>query len=75
MMKTILEFQQQNRVWHCVILDNGSNDDTGLQARKIVDKDSRVRYVYQQKQSIDVAQQNAKDLCLFEAIHFIEIEE
>lgn len=76
MVETVRKMQQEmNTDWHCILLDNGSTDDTGILSRKLVDEDSRVRYVYQQKQAIEVAKQNARDVCLFEEIRFIEIGE
>ena len=36
--------------WECIILDNGSSDDTGRRARLAVDAEERLRYVYQQRQ-------------------------
>ena len=66
--------EHEKETWHCIILDNGSDDDTGFQARKMVDADPRIRYVYQQKQSIEIARSNAMELCLSDNVRFLEIE-
>src|SRR5690606_19624568 len=46
---------QQLGAWECVIVDDGSTDDTGVVARAYVNKDRRFRYVYQQNSGLSAA--------------------
>ena len=71
-LEEIAQIQKENNCdWQCVILDNGSNDETNMVARRLVDKDLRIRYIFQQKQAIEIAKRNATAVCKFEDIYFI----
>jgi glycosyltransferase involved in cell wall biosynthesis len=41
--------------WECIIVDDGSTDDTYLVAKKYCDSDSRFRYIYQSNRKQAVA--------------------
>jgi len=48
--------------WHCVVIDDGSTDGSGMIIRKFVDADDRFRYVFQQHQGRDVALAVAREV-------------
>ena len=45
--------------WECIILDDGSTDETKKIANEYVLQDSRFRYIYQNNQGVVVARNNA----------------
>lgn len=45
--------------WECVIINDGSTDDTAPVALKYASKDKRFRYIYQENQGVCVAKNNA----------------
>ena len=45
--------------WECIIIDDGSIDNTSLVAQKYLNKDKRFRYIYQENQGVCVARNHA----------------
>ena len=47
--------QQEYESWECIIVDDGSTDDSGAIAAEFTSTDSRYRYVYQQNKGLSAA--------------------
>ena len=47
--------QQTESNWECIVVDDGSTDDTADLARQWVEKDKRFRYVYQKNPGLSAA--------------------
>ena len=45
--------------WECIIIDDGSADNTASVAKELSNKDPRIRYIYQENQGVSVARNNA----------------
>jgi glycosyltransferase involved in cell wall biosynthesis len=65
--------------WECLIIDDGSTDNTKLIANDFIQKDSRFSYIYQTNQGLSAARNtgiknsNGKFIQLLDADDFIEI--
>ena len=46
---------QRYTQWECIIIDDGSKDDTRQVAEVFSEKDSRYRYIYQENQGLSAA--------------------
>lgn len=47
-------FSQQYQQWECLIIDDGSTDNTATVAAGFVNKDARFRYFYQSNQGLSL---------------------
>ena len=47
--------EQVFKDWECLIIDDGSTDDTKLKAETFLKKDSRYRYIYQEQKGVSAA--------------------
>lgn len=45
--------------WECIIIDDGSIDNTASVAKELLVKDPRIRYIYQENQGVSAARNNA----------------
>ena len=54
--------------WECIIIDDGSTDNTKDIAELYCNKDKRVKYLYQENQGVVVARNNAISKCSGELI-------
>ena len=52
-LDSVLRQTYQN--WECIIVDDGSTDDTREVAKIFLDKDSRFRYLYQENRGVAIA--------------------
>ncbi|MBW9202203.1 glycosyltransferase family 2 protein [Bacteroidales bacterium SW292] len=50
---------QTYKFWECIIIDDGSTDETKIVALSYHKKDSRVKYIYQETQGVCAARNNA----------------
>lgn len=48
-------YNQTTKDWECIIVDDGSNDQTKVVAKRWCDKDSRFLYVYQENAGLSAA--------------------
>lgn len=51
--------RQTYKEWECIVIDDGSTDQTELVAKSFVAIDKRIRYIYQENQGVCVARNNA----------------
>lgn len=51
-------YNQTTKDWECIIVDDGSNDQTKVVAKRWCDKDSRFLYVYQENAGLSAARNN-----------------
>lgn len=51
--------RQTYKDWECIVIDDGSTDQTGKVAQSIVTVDKRIKYIYQENQGVCVARNNA----------------
>jgi len=48
-------FEQDFQLWECLIIDDGSTDNTSFIANQFVQKDERFRYIYQKNSGLSAA--------------------
>ncbi|MEO7975760.1 glycosyltransferase [Flavobacterium sp.] len=51
-------FTQTYKNWECIIVNDGSSDDTHEIAEKWLEKDSRYKYIYQKNKGVSAARNN-----------------
>ena len=61
--------------WECVIVDDGSKDDTWHVARAYVNKDGRFRYVYQQNSGLSAARNMGMNVGTGEYLQFLDADD
>jgi glycosyltransferase involved in cell wall biosynthesis len=61
--------------WQCIVIDDGSKDDTAIITKKFVDGDERFRYVYQQNQGISAARNAGIEISEGEYIQFLDADD
>ena len=58
--------------WECIIIDDGSTDNSESVYAKYTQKDKRIKYFYQENQGVSVARNKGFQLCKGEFIHFLD---
>jgi glycosyltransferase involved in cell wall biosynthesis len=61
--------------WECIVIDDGSKDDSAVITKKFVDRDERIRYVYQQNQGISAARNAGIAIAQGEYIQFLDADD
>lgn len=61
--------------WECILVDDGSTDDSGLLCDKWAVKDSRIKVIHQANQGVSVARNNGMAESLGEYIAFIDSDD
>jgi glycosyltransferase involved in cell wall biosynthesis len=67
--------QQSYSNWECIIIDDGSTDETEERIREILDRDSRVQYYYQENQERSIARNNGIEHSTGEYICFLDSDD
>ena len=73
-LKECLEsiLQQTYSQWECIIVDDGSSDNSEQIANSFSEQDSRFRYIYQSNQGVCAARNNGIKISLVRIIgHYI----
>ena len=58
--------------WECIIIDDGSNDNTKEVVEQFVIKDNRFKFVVQSNQGVSIARNNGLKLAIGEFIQFLD---
>lgn len=61
--------------WECIIVNDGSPDNTGEIAQKWLVKDSRFKYIYQENKGVSSARNLGLDSALGEFIQFLDSDD
>lgn len=61
--------------WECIVVDDGSGDETGRVAREYVHKDARFKYVYQQNRGLSAARNTGVENSLAEYLQFLDADD
>lgn len=61
--------------WECIIVNDGSPDNTGEVARKWLDEDNRFRYVYKENGGLSSARNAGLDAARGEYIQFLDADD
>lgn len=63
------------RDWECIIVDDGSTDDTEIVAKEYAAKDSRIRYYYQQNGGLSAARNSGLELSSGKYIQLLDADD
>lgn len=66
---------QQFENWECIVVDDGSKDNTKTIVENIIKEDARIRYVYQENAERSVARNNGIKHALGEYICFLDSDD
>ncbi len=66
---------QTYRDWECIVVDDGSSDDTSDIVRRFAESDSRFRYVYQKHQGLSSARNEGLRRAQGEYIQFLDADD
>lgn len=61
--------------WECIIIDDGSTDDTASVARKLVEKDHRIKYFYQKNRGLSASRNEGLKLASGDYIQFLDADD
>jgi glycosyltransferase involved in cell wall biosynthesis len=61
--------------WECIIVDDGSTDNTKEVVKEVADKDSRVRYVYQNNAERSVARNHGAEVAKGRYLLFLDSDD
>lgn len=61
--------------WECILVDDGSTDESGMLCEKWAVRDSRIKVIHQVNQGVSVARNNGIDASLGEYIVFIDSDD
>lgn len=74
--ESLLSLQNQSYSnWECMVVDDGSTDDTGEIVKRFMKSDSRIRYVYQKNSGQAVARNVALNLIKGKYIQFLDADD
>lgn len=68
-------FSQQYQQWECLIIDDGSTDNTASVAAGFVNKDARFRYFYQSNQGLSAARNHGIRQSSGQFIQFLDSDD
>jgi glycosyltransferase involved in cell wall biosynthesis len=78
---TIKSVQDQSfQDWECIVVDDGSTDDTSNVVKKLAKEDPRIKYIYQDNAERSVARNNGIDhasgeyICLLDSDDFYKVQ-
>ena len=63
---------QSYSLWECIIVNDGSNDNTEDIAKQFVNKDSRIKYIYQENSGVSTARNTGFKVATGEFIQFLD---
>lgn len=58
--------------WECIIIDDGSSDNTKLICENFASMDNRIRYYYQDNQGVTISRNNGFKIANGEYVHFLD---
>src|ERR1700750_2164810 len=61
--------------WECIVVDDGSTDETGQVVARMAERDPRVRYVRQRNQREAVAKNTALNLARGRYVQFLDADD
>ena len=61
--------------WECILIDDGSTDNSGLLCDKWVKQDNRIKVIHQENQGVSVARNQGIDKAVGEFITFIDSDD
>jgi glycosyltransferase involved in cell wall biosynthesis len=61
--------------WECIIVDDGSTDDTHKVVSGLAEQDGRVRYVYQEHARLPAARNNGLRQCSGDYVQFLDADD
>lgn len=68
-------FDQTHAGWECLIIDDGSTDNTEQVARKWTNKDVRFKYFYKENGGLSSARNKGLDECTGDYIQFLDADD
>lgn len=68
-------YEQSLTDWECIVVNDGSEDDTELQAKKRAGKDARFKYVYKKNGGLSSARNKGLELATGEYIQFLDADD
>lgn len=61
--------------WECVVVDDGSTDDTQRVVAAYAERDARIKYVYQENQGLSAARNRGIRECAGEYVQFLDADD
>lgn len=74
--ETLRSLQAQNfQDWECIVVDDGSKDDTAEVVRPFMEQDPRIRYVYQENKGLPTARNTGINNSIGKYIQFLDSDD